>query len=529
MIKNAGKVLAILLAALMLFGCVSKAEAPAPGMAPVARELDKEYSLVLLHTNDHHGATLSKDGAYGLAERATYIKSVRAANKDVLLLDAGDINTGTALSNMFAAEPDILAYNAMGYDAVAFGNHEFDGSLAKLTKQIEQSAFTWVASNVRTADGFLGEPYIIRDYEGFRVGVIGMATLRSLTIASPDSSLTFDDEIVAANEYTKLLKENFNCDIIILVGHLGTVLEEETQNTSIKVAENTTGIDIIVDGHSHTKMEEPLVVNGTYIVSSNEWGKFVGTGKLTVKNGELVGFDWKAEEITSEKYAPDAEVTSIIEPFAVKAEASLKDVVLKTTDEFIFGNKLSRKIETALGDLVADAQVEYLRGHNIDVDFGFTNGGNIRAALPKGDVTRENIMTVLPFENYVYVVTLKGSDVIELFDFIGSINQGAGGFAQMSKEIRYTLTYDADGANGKISDLTFNGAPIDANRTYRIAVNDYLAGGGDGYTTLTKSVDTFNTSMLMSDVVIEFAQTLGDALSPVTDGRITVIGGISLD
>ncbi|MBR4012248.1 MAG: metallophosphoesterase, partial [Spirochaetaceae bacterium] len=238
--KKIGTIVAILLAVLMIFGCAST-------MKPVDREAGVEYKLTILHTNDHHGATLSKDGNYGLAERATFIKSVRAANENVLLLDAGDINTGSALSNMYAAEPDILAYNAMGYEAITFGNHEFDGSLEKLQKQMEISNCPFLAANITDSKGnFLGEPYIIKDYPGFRVGVLGLTTLRTLTIASPDKDLVFADEIETATEYVKLLKEKMNCDIIIVLGHLGDVLEESTQNTSVKLAENVEGIDIIV-------------------------------------------------------------------------------------------------------------------------------------------------------------------------------------------------------------------------------------------------------------------------------------------
>lgn len=527
--KKFGKILGLFLVVLVIFGCASTPSKETI-IPPPVREPGVEYTLALLHTNDHHGATLSKDGNYGLAERATYFNSVRAENENVLILDAGDINTGSALSNMYKAEPDILAYNAMGYDAVTFGNHEFDGTLEKLKNQMAISQFPWLSANITYENGeYLGTPYIIKDYEGMRVGILGLTTLRTLTIASPDKSLVFEDEITTAQKYVDILKNTMQCDVVIVLGHLGDVLEEVSQNTSIKLAEAVSGIDIIVDGHAHTKMEEPLVVNGTYIVSANEWGKFVGYGVLTVKDGLLVDFDWKAEEITTEKYPADSEIASIIAPFAAGAEAALKEVVLKTTEEFVFGNKLSRKIELPLGNFVADAQVAYLAAHGVDVDFGFTNGGNIRASLPKGDVTRENILTVLPFENYVYVVTLKGSDVVELFNFIGTINQGAGGFAQVSKEVSYTITYDATGMNGKISNVLVNGSPIDESKTYKIAVNDYLAGGGDGYEALTKSIDTFNTSMLMSDIVIEYAQSLGGAISPTVEGRITIVGGIDIE
>lgn len=273
--KKTMTIVAAMLAVFMFFGCSS---------AP-KREAGAEYTLTILHTNDHHGTTLSKSGVAGLAERATYVKSVRNQAENVLLLDAGDINTGTALSNMFQAEPDIKAYNMIGYDAVAFGNHEFDGTLAKLQMQMEISEFPWISANIKAGKKYLAdEPYLIKDYEGFRVGVIGLTTLRSLVIASPDASLTFADEIETAQAMVTELRNKKKCDIIIVLGHLGDVLETDTQNTSIKLAEKVQGIDLIVDGHSHSKLAEPKVVNGTPIVSANEWGKFVGTGVMTIKD-----------------------------------------------------------------------------------------------------------------------------------------------------------------------------------------------------------------------------------------------------
>lgn len=492
--------------------------------APVPRESGVAYELTVLHTNDHHGTVLAKDGVAGLAERATFIAEVREENPNVLVLDAGDINTGSALSNMFSAEPDIMGYNLIGYDAVAFGNHEFDKDLSTLKKQMEQAQFTWISANIKQGSSYLGKPYFIKDFEGFRVGVIGLTTLRTTVIASPDKSLSFIDEIDAAKEMADYLKNKKKCDVIIVLGHLGSVEEAAGQNTSIKLAENVPEIDLIIDGHSHTMFTEPLVVNGIPIVSANEWGKYVGKADLTIVDGEITDIEWEPVEITTEAFPPDKEMEALLQPYVDEAQATLKQVVMTTGAEFEFGNRLSRYREIALGDLTSDAQVWYVQQAGLEADFALTNGGNIRAALPAGDVTKEAVMTVLPFENYLYVVTLRGSDVIELFDFIATIPQGAGAFAQVSKEVRYTITY-ADGT-GTISGLTINGEPIDPNRTYKIVTNDYLAGGGDGYEVLTRSTDTFNTSMLLSDVVIEYVKTLSQPVMPETDGRITVIGGV---
>ena len=305
--------LGILLFTLVFFGCAS--------IEPVVREVGEPYTLTLVHTNDHHGRTLSKDGEAGLAERATFIKSVRESNENVLLLDAGDINIGSALSNMFYAEPDILAYNAMGYDAVTFGNHEFDKSLEQIQKQMAISDFPWLSANITfEKNEFLGSPYFIKDFPGFRVGVIGLTTLRTLEISNPDESLVFSEEIKTVKRYVRFLRKKQKCDIIIVLGHLGDVVEAKKQITSVKLAKAVKGIDIIVDGHAHTKMAEPMLEKGTYIVSSYEMGKVVGVGEMTVLDGKLVDFQWKAEEITSEKYEPDSEILDILKPFVIKAE-----------------------------------------------------------------------------------------------------------------------------------------------------------------------------------------------------------------
>ena len=255
------------------------------GFALPRYEDGKTYELTVLHTNDHHGTILPNDGQGGLAERATFIKSVRAKGGNLLVLDAGDINTGTALANMFKAEVDINAYNMIGYDAVALGNHEFDTDLPTLERQIVQAKFPWLSANIKRPNGeYLDKAYIIKDFEGFRVGIFGLTTLRTLKIASPDKSLVFEDEIVAARRMVDILRNRERSDLVILVGHLGLVEEETGQITSVKLAQAVKGIDLIIDGHSHTFLDKPQYAGTTPIVSANEWGKYVGW-KVQIVNG----------------------------------------------------------------------------------------------------------------------------------------------------------------------------------------------------------------------------------------------------
>jgi 5'-nucleotidase/UDP-sugar diphosphatase len=511
---------AVIAAFALLAGCAG---------GPVPREAGKAYQLVVLHTNDHHGSIMALNSQGGLAERAAFVKSVRAEYPQVLLIDAGDINTGPVLSNMFNAEPDIKAYNAIGYDLAIFGNHEFDGTREKLLAQIKLADFPFLCANVKNPDGsYLGTPYITKDYEGFRVGLFGITTQRTIVTTSSGKEYKWINEIEAAREMVKTLKAK-KADIIIAVTHIGDVKESEDHVNSPSLAEAVPGIDIIIDGHSHSYFTEPLVVNGAYIVTANEWGKYVGEGILTVVDGKLAGFDWKPVQINSkdaQTYAPDPEIAALLAPYQEKAGASLKEVIGQAAEDFVFGNRLTRYQETAIGDMILDSNVWYFNTvYGQNVDFALHNGGNIRAALPKGNITREQILTVLPFENYLYVVSLPGSKIQELFDFIANVPQGAGGFPVFSKEVRYTIDKAAGQDKGKVTGLTISGAPVDPAKTYRFCTNDFLLGGGDGYEILKQSGDKFNTSLLLSYVVEEYIRAQGGVITPATDGRLTVIGG----
>jgi 5'-nucleotidase/UDP-sugar diphosphatase len=515
--RAAGYAAVALIAALAFLPLVTCATAPRNAAA---------HTLVLLHTNDHHGAVLPIGGKGGLAERAAFIESVRADYPDVLLLDAGDINTGPALSNMFDAEPDFTAYNLMKYDAATFGNHEFDKSYDVLKKQLALAEFPFVSSNIKEGSRFLGEgQYLIKRFGGYTVGIFGITTLRTKVTASPDKSLTFLPEIEAAQAAVAALQKK-KVDIIIGLTHIGDVQEYADHVTSPMLAEAVPGIDIIIDGHSHSFFEEPKQVGGTWIVTANEWGKYVGKAVITIEAGTMTGFDWTPVPIDGTRgLDPDAAVVTMLEPFVTRANESLKEVVGQAAETFVFGNRLTRYGETSIGNMVTDANLWYFEHvYNQKLDFAFHNGGGLRAELPAGPITQERVLTVMPFENYLVIASLKGSDILALFDFIATIPQGAGGFPQFSKEVRYTL--DLTGGSGKITGLTIGGAPVDPEKTYRFCTNDYMLRGGDGYDALTESVDPFNTSLLLSYVVGEYIKAQG-TISPVTDGRMTVIGGVT--
>ena len=480
--------------------------------------------FILLHTNDFHGALLPSNGRGGIAEAAAFINAVRAVNPNVLLVDAGDFNTGSALSNMFDAEPAIRAFNILGYDAVTFGNHEFNAGMERLNAQMALADFSFVSSNIKMQDGsFLGgNRYIVKHYENFSVGIFALTTLRTQVISSPGDSLTFVNELEAAREVVNILRNIEKVDIVIGLTHMGDIKESEDHLTSIELAKSAEGIgiDIIIDGHSHSFFDIPRRAGDTWVVSANEWGKFIGYGKLTIVNGKLTDFGWASIPV-----GPNAAVNQMLAPFIEAANASLKEVIGTATETFIFGNRITRFHETALGNMITDANAWYLREvSNQQIDFAFHNGGNMRTELPAGQITQEQILTILPFENFLYVVSMTGAQIIELFDFIATIPQGNGGFPQFSGDVRYTI--DKTVGNGIIRNLTIGGQPVDPNKIYRFCTNDYILAGGDGYTVMLGATDQFNVSLLLSYVVIEYIREQGGSISPTLDGRLTVIGGI---
>jgi len=483
--------------------------------------IGKSGELILLHTNDFHGALMANDGRSIIAEMATVVNVVKSVNPQVLLVDAGDINTGSALSNMFDAEPVIRAYNMMGYDAMTFGNHEFDGSMDKLNKQIDLADFSFVSSNIKKQDGSYlgGNRYIVKQYNSFSVGIFGITTLRTKVIASPDKSLVFVNEIDAARDVVDLLRNREKVDIVIGLVHMGDVKETDDHITSVDLAAAVEGIDILVDGHSHSYFENPKRVGDTWIVTANEMGKYMGFGRLIVKNGKLDNLEWVSIAV-----GPDKDILEMLKPYIEKAGASLKAVIGEASDNFVFGNRLTRYQETSIGNMITDANVWYLRNvSKQQVDFAFHNGGNIRAELKKGPITQEDILTILPFDNYLFVVSMTGSQIIKLFDFMAAIPQGNGGFPQISSDVRFTI--DKTSGKGVIKDLTIGGKPVDNNRIYRFCTNDYILGGGDGYTPMLAATDRLNTSILLSYVVTEYIRA-NKTIKPETDGRMTILGGV---
>ena len=509
---------------------------------PLPETETHEFHLVLLHTNDHHGHPAKffyppgpDEG--GLAARASLVKEIRRANKNVLLLDAGDLNTGMPVSNLFHARPDIEGYNALGYDAMAIGNHEFDNPMVTLQWQESWAHFPFLSANIKTRDGRnLARPYIIKSFDGFRVAVFGLTTKRTEILGNQENiqDLVFEDEVAVARELVPRLREK--ADMVVALVHLGIYGRKDMG--SERLASEVQGIDLIVDGHSHTRLDTPLVVQHlgsdwkTPIVQAWKYGLILGRVDLWVRDRKVVRLRFEPipinlkEEVkgpdgakrisyVGHEVKEDEAVLDSVAPYIRRADVALSEVV--GVAEATFSNRESRRQETALGDLVADSML--WKAKELGVDFAIQNGGGIRADLPEGNITKAMTYAMIPFNNRVVVLTMKGSDVQTLFDFIGEIRPGQGAFPQVSEGVRFTLNR----TTGRCEDILIGGNPIDPSRNYRIVTNQYLATGGDGYSVFLQALDRHTFYETQRHVFNQYLKALGGRIRPESRQRIRLI------
>ncbi len=389
------------LAALGLSGCVS---------APADSAQAASGQLVVLHINDFHGKLeADAQGQAGIAALAAYVKSVRAANPNVLFVSAGDFNTGSMVSDKYDGLIDVEAFNMLGLDATAVGNHEFDKSPQALARQMEAARFPFLAANIQKDGGPAFLHYIVKTVGTLRVGIFGITTSDTPIKAHPlkVAAYDFSSEIDAARNTVQILRELEHVDVVIGLFHTGTG-EGAGPVPTDKIVAAVPGIDLAIDGHSHADPSAPLVIAGTPIVQAASDGRKVGHAVLTVTAGKASLASWRSVPMNlkgkdgallGDAITPDPEYAQLIKKYVDEINARYAVQIATTTAAYELGDRLPRKQETALGNLVADAMVWKARSMGVLADFALMNAGGIRASLPAGSVTRKNAYDVLPFGN----------------------------------------------------------------------------------------------------------------------------------
>jgi 5'-nucleotidase/UDP-sugar diphosphatase len=451
----------------------------------------KSVKITILHTNDHHGRFWSnKDGEYGLAARATLINGIREEVKkgggEVLLLDAGDVNTGVPQSDLLNAEPDFKGMNAIGYDVMAIGNHEFDNPLNVIKKQQSDWAkFPFISANIYDQNGKRVFPsHITKEINGVKVVIFGLTTEDTPKKSKPEHSkgLTFKSAVEEAKSLVPELRKN--ADILIALTHTGHYPDEKHGADApgdVTIARQAKGIDLIVGGHTQKPLFQPDIQNGTIIVQAYEWGKYVGKIDLEVVDGKVILVDYKLipvnlKDSKEAKIKPDEKIESMLRPYKDQGDKSLLIHIGNADKEFIGKRDVVRTQETNLGNFVAKALKDKFKAN-----IGLLNSGGIRDSLYPGKVTIENVLMVFPFAGEIVTAEMTGEELKKYFEFI-VINQtpGSGGFPQMAG-----VEIVMDKAAGKLKSLKVEGKEVVATKSYVIALPEFVANGGDKYPVIT--------------------------------------------
>ena len=499
--------------------------------------------IVILHTNDVHG------GIAGYAKLAAVKESYTASGAYTLLVDAGDYIQGDPTVSASQGKTAIELMNSTGYDAATVGNHEFDYGYANLKTISAQANFPILAANVQYNGATAFDSHtIFTAANGKKIGVFGLETPETATKAHPAKiqGVTFvggQDMMKLAQTEVDTLKAA-GCDYVICLGHLG-IDAESTGNRSIDVLNAVTGIDVFIDGHSHSTLDQiKAATNGTgqvgnaYLTSTGT--KLANVGVVDIApDGTITTSNVPLDTLTAE----NADTAAVIQRIQQQIDADYGAVFAQSEVQLNGEKAQVRTGETNLGDLITDAMLWQAGTLGEKVDAAVNNGGGIRASLSVGGLTKKDINTVLPFGNTLYLVKLTGAQLLEALEASTcSLPESIGAFPQVSG-IEYTVntgakfsstenypgsTYGKPNAVNRVTIQSVGGAAFDPAETYTIVTNDFLGAGGDTYYTFKSSPVGYDTGVPLDEVLMDYitAQckgTITKAAYGQTAGRIHMI------
>lgn len=471
---------------------------------------DLKGEVVIVHTNDSHGYY---DEYMGFTSVASIADDYRSHGATVFVIDAGDAFQGTASTMMSHGHSTVSVMNAVGYDLMVPGNHEFDYTLDTYLGYTGELNFPTLCSNLDWADS--GEPvfegYTVMEKGGVRVGFFGLLTpdtLDSVYYGYLDD-VTITDPFVAAEEMVTVL-EGLDVDYIVAVGHVG--LDPSSSVTSAEICSTVDGIDVFIDGHSHTEMEHGMVVDGSIRMESGET-LIASTGSYIQNVGVVTLGDSPDAFLVRGWPSSDRVVDGVVSQIRSSEQEVFGEVIGSTQVELNGERVPNRTGETNMGDLTADS-LRWLTGS----DVGLINGGVFRASIPIGDVDVGDIYASIPFENFVGVKMVDGATLFEAVEHgLSGLPGAAGSFPQISG---VEVVYDASAEPGsRVVSVTVGGSPLDPDMVYTVASIGYVLDGGDGYTMFADMPysEMYGT---MTDCLTDHIRWIG-TIEGVPAGRLT--------
>ena len=551
------KLLGLLLVLALLLGCAAAEEAAAPAM---------QKDLVILYTSDVH-CGIDQNWGYATLDA---MKKQYAKDNYVLLVDDGDSTQGEPVGTMTKGEAIIDIMNAVGYDIVIPGNHDYDYGMDRFFELTKKANFPYISCNFNKEGELVFDPYIIKEFDGVKVAFVGVTTPTTLRTSTPKYFMNEKGEFIygfleedgtGEKLYSAVQKavddaRAEGANYVILMAHLGN--EDECSPWRYdQVIENTNGIDVMLDGHSHD-MEQVTVKNkdGVGVPRSAVGTKLNSIGVLTIsKDGKIsiAPIDCTAKPGVPAQIGLENEGSKAVATASEKLDGKLKEVVAKSSVDLIINDpeakteegkpvRIIRQTETNLGDLCADAYRDQAGG----ADIAFVNGGGIRTSISAGDITLNDILLVHPFGNSLTVIEVTGQQVLDALEWsVHALPGEFGGFLQVSG---LTFEYDAtiespvvqddktmfdhidETKERRVRNVKVGGEDLDPAKTYTLSSHDYqLLNNGDGYTMFQGCKVLQESVKLDNQVLIDYiTQTLGGVVgegyeNPYGQGRIVSV------
>ena len=503
-----------------------------------------DYKLTILHTNDIHSriesinkydstcnAESEAEGKCfgGVARIKTAVDAKRAelADQNVLVLDAGDPFQGSLFYTTYKGAAEAEFMEAIGYDAMAVGNHEFDDGPEGLAKFIDAVSFPVISGNLDlSSEASLKDKvgnHVVLEVGGEKIGIISVLATDTVDTSSPGDNVVFQDEIESLKADVAALEAE-GVNKIIALTHVGLPKD-------LDIAAAVPGIDVVVGGHSHSLLSNtsdraqgpyPTMVGDTAVVTAYAYSKYLGeldvtfddAGKVTAATGEPMLLDASV--------TPDADMLARVAEMGAPIEEMKKRVVAESSDVIVGDRNVCRAEECSIGNLVADAMLDRVKDQGISI--AIQNGGGLRASIDAGEVTMGEVLTVLPFQNTLSTFFVTGQTVIDALESgVSQVEEGKGRFPQVAG-LKYTFDISVAPNEGRVSDvLVMEGdawVAIDPAKTYGLVSNNYVRGGGDGYKMFRDAENAYDFGPDLADVTAEY-MAKNAPYTPYTDGRIT--------
>ncbi|MEM8646575.1 MAG: bifunctional UDP-sugar hydrolase/5'-nucleotidase [Pseudomonadota bacterium] len=506
-----------------------------------------EYTLHVIHINDLHSriepvskydSTCSaQDDAAGkcfggVARVASKIKALRdqlkAEGKNVIVLDAGDQFQGSLMYTTYKGAAEAEFMEAIGFDAMAVGNHEFDDGPEALAAFIDKVSFPVVSGNLDLQRSNVlkdkVKDHIVLDVGGEKIGIVSALAADTDETSSPGPTVGFEDEIESLRaDVASLGAQGVNK--IIALTHVGL-------RKDIAIGKAVEGLDAIVGGHSHSLLSNthkraagpyPLMAGTTPVVQAYAYSKYVGVLKLTFdKNGRVVSAEGDTHLLDA-SVKPDPAIAQRIAELAGPIEELKAKVVGHSAEAITGARDVCRRMECAMGNLVADAMLERVKGQGVTI--ALQNSGGLRASIDAGPITMGEVLTVLPFQNTLSTFQITGAQIrAALENGVSQVEGVKGRFPQVAG-LKFTWNSSVEPGQGRVKDVFVQEAgawvPLDEAKVYGVVTNNYVRNGGDGYKMFaTDAANAYDYGPGIEEVVAEYLIKHGE-YTPYVDGRIT--------